>query len=294
MRPYSLGIFGEVLFDHFPDGSKVLGGAPFNVAWHMQAFAQNPIFISRVGSDQEGMAIGEAMQDWGMETIGIQTDMEFSTGKVSINLEHNEPSYDIVDQQAYDFISPAELPDRQYPILYHGSLALRHSLPRQALTALKSRHRGLVFMDVNLRTPWWDMNTLTSWMAEADWIKLNRQELLQLLAGDGALESKMRRLKQDFQLTGLVVTCGADGALALAEDDSLIEVRPEIVTDIVDSVGAGDAFTAVLLTGILKDWPLQLAMQRAQRFASAMVQQRGAIVRNHGFYKQFVREWRLG
>jgi sugar/nucleoside kinase (ribokinase family) len=56
-------IFGEVLFDHFPDGKRVLGGAPFNVAWHLQAFGEAPRFISRVGDDAEGDEIRTAMRD---------------------------------------------------------------------------------------------------------------------------------------------------------------------------------------------------------------------------------------
>ncbi len=63
-----LCIFGEVLLDHFPDGKRVLGGAPFNVAWHLQAFGQSPGFISRVGDDAEGETVRTAMSDWGMAT----------------------------------------------------------------------------------------------------------------------------------------------------------------------------------------------------------------------------------
>ena len=73
-------VFGEVLFDHFPDGSKVLGGAPFNVAWHLQAFGLSPRFISRVGDDEDGEQIKSAMQAWGMSLSGLQTDRKLPTG----------------------------------------------------------------------------------------------------------------------------------------------------------------------------------------------------------------------
>ncbi len=68
MKDRRLCIFGEVLFDHFADGTRVLGGAPFNVAWHLQAFGQAPWFISRTGNDPDGEAVRAAMRDWGMDT----------------------------------------------------------------------------------------------------------------------------------------------------------------------------------------------------------------------------------
>ena len=97
-------IFGEVLFDHFPDGTRVLGGAPFNVAWHLQAFGRRPRFISRVGRDPEGEAVREAMRTWGMDTTGLQTDPRQPTGRVSVLFDDGEPSYDIVHPCAYDAI----------------------------------------------------------------------------------------------------------------------------------------------------------------------------------------------
>ncbi|MDX1571268.1 MAG: PfkB family carbohydrate kinase, partial [Xanthomonadales bacterium] len=71
-----IGVFGEVLFDHFPDGTRVLGGAPFNVAWHLQALGAEPQLISRVGSDPEGDAVRAAMAEWGMDTATLETDPE--------------------------------------------------------------------------------------------------------------------------------------------------------------------------------------------------------------------------
>ncbi len=79
-------IFGEVLFDHFPDGKRVLGGAPFNVAWHLQAFGLAPRFISRVGADAEGESVLTAMREWGMDTQAVQIDAHRPTGRVSVQI----------------------------------------------------------------------------------------------------------------------------------------------------------------------------------------------------------------
>ena len=79
-------IFGEVLFDHFPDGRRVLGGAPFNVAWHLQAFGLRPLVITRVGADDDGAQVLQAMEAWGMDTTGVQVDEVNPTGSVRVEL----------------------------------------------------------------------------------------------------------------------------------------------------------------------------------------------------------------
>lgn len=288
----SLGIFGEVLFDRFADGVQILGGAPFNVAWHLQAFGQTPLFISRVGSDSSGDEIRTAMRRWGMSDTALQTDREHPTGSVAVTISDGEPHYEILDNQAYDFIDPATLAELDCRLLYHGSLALRHPNSRLALESLKSRHRGKIFMDVNLRAPWWNQDLLSAWMADADWIKLNDQELRQLLPGNASMESKMWHLMDRYQLEGLVLTCGSQGALAIGAAGELRRVTPASDVQVVDTVGAGDAFAAVLLMGIRHDWPLPQTMERAQDFASALVGQRGATVQNRDFYLGFVQDWK--
>ena len=162
-----------------------------------------------------------------------------------------------------------------------------------ALTALQTRGAAKLFMDVNLRVPWWDRASLDSRMAAADWLKLNDEELAQLQPGATSQESAMRVLKQQYQLEAIVVTCGSNGALAIGPDSQLLSVGPPLAVTEVDTVGAGDAFAAVLLLGIQRGWDLQLSLQRAQQFAAAVVGQRGATVQDKGFYQEFISDWRL-
>ena len=291
MPNFNVAVFGEVLFDRFPDGVQVLGGAPFNVAWHLQAFGQQPLFVSRIGLDATGEEIRTAMLEWGMQTAGLQIDAEHATGTVAVSFQDGEPSYEILDEQAYDFINPVELPVFDCSVLYHGSLALRHSLPRQALAAIKSREPVKVFLDVNLRTPWWKLPLLEAAMLEADWLKLNEEELSLLQTDGQSVEVKMQDMLERYALEGLVVTCGAQGAIAMQADGELVRVEPETELAVVDTVGAGDAFAAVLLVGLKQAWPLVLTMQRAQSFASAIVERRGAVVRDIEFYRRVIRQW---
>ena len=119
-------IFGEVLFDHFPDGSRVLGGAPFNVAWHLRGFNSNPLVISAVGDDAEGREVLERMTSWDLMTHGVQSDKTHPTGRVTASIVNGENHFEIAKGQAWDFIDAAPAlqaaSDEPAGLLYHGSL----------------------------------------------------------------------------------------------------------------------------------------------------------------------------
>lgn len=292
MSTSSTCIFGEVLFDHFSDGSQVLGGAPFNVAWHLQAFGQSPCFLSRVGADSEGEAIRAAMHVWGMDTAGLQTDQTYATGRVDVSIRNGEPSYEIVHPSAYDAIEPAAV--GECGLLYHGSLALRDNRSMRALAALKRQHRGEVFVDVNLRPPWWNREQILDLVDSATWIKLNSEELGQL-SGTGAEESAHAvSFLSQHGLKGLLLTHGGQGAELFSANGEHLMVRPTSGARVVDTVGAGDAFASVMILGLVSHWPLPLALQRAQDFASAIVGRRGATVDEPAFYQQFIDQWQSG
>lgn len=287
-------IFGEVLFDCFPDGNSVLGGAPFNVAWHLQAFGMSPLVVSSIGDDELGRKVESAMLDWNMTTAGLQRDPDHPTGSVDIEFNNSEPSYSIVEHRAYDYIDAALMPVMpENCLLYHGSLALRNQVSREALAALKTHHRGAIFMDVNLRDPWWEKTSVLNLADEATWVKLNEDELVQLGSGTGDIEAQAGEFIELHKLDGLVVTLGDKGAIALTADGSRATVSPSRTLDVVDTVGAGDAFTAVLITGLLYAWPLDRIVQRAQTFASMIVGQQGATVHDRDFYRLMIAEWGL-
>ena len=287
-------IFGEVLFDCFPDGNSVLGGAPFNVAWHLQAFGLSPMVITSIGDDELGTKVKSAMLDWNMDTSGLQLDPLHPTGSVDIEFIDAEPRYTIVEHRAYDYIDSGLLPSlADNSLLYHGSLALRNQTSRDALSTLKGQHRNTVFMDVNLRDPWWQKDRVLGLADDADWVKLNEDELLQLGSGAGDYQTQARDFLNTHSLKGLVVTLGAKGAIALTDTGGYAEVAPSQTLEVVDTVGAGDAFTSVLILGITLAWPLEQTLQRAQSFASLMVAQQGATVHDQDFYRTMIADWCL-
>ncbi|MBW4529115.1 MAG: carbohydrate kinase [Aphanothece saxicola GSE-SYN-MK-01-06B] len=290
-------VFGEVLFDCFPDGTEVLGGAPFNVAWHLRGFGLAPCFISRVGADRRGEAIRSAMTSWGLEPSFLQTDASSPTGQVAVTFEDDEPHYEIVPGSAYDVIQSEGF--QQLPVsdlLYHGTLALRHSASAAALAALKARHRGKIFLDVNLRSPWWSLESVLPLVADADHVKLNAAELA-LLTSEGLpsvdvanLSASVDRFAQRHHLETLILTRGAQGALVWSNGE-IVSVGPAACTHVVDTVGAGDGFAAAFLLGLGQQWPLLESLEHARDFAAELVSRRGATIDDVGVYEQFLMAW---
>jgi len=285
-------IFGEVLFDRFPDHT-VLGGAPFNVAWHLQGLGYQPLFVGGVGDDDLGEQVRRAMADWGMDTAGLQVDPVHPTGRVEVSLEGGEPQYTIVAEQAYDYVDPARAQRALAGgegLLYHGSLAARGAVSRGALKAL--REAGLpAFVDVNLREPWWSHDRLAGLLQGSQWVKLNQAELM-TLSPAASPEAAGEALRARYGLDALIVTRGEAGAFALTPAGT-IQVEAPAVTHMVDSVGAGDGFSAAVIAGLLSDWDWATILQRAVRFAARICEQRGATAANVQLYAQTLEAWGL-
>jgi fructokinase len=287
-------IFGEVLFDRFPDGSAVLGGAPFNVAWNLQAFGQAPLFISRVGEDALGEQIRNVMTGWSMDLRYLQSDVSRPTGSVNVSFSGGEPSYDIVSDSAYDFLQPADLPSpNETSLIYHGSLALRNTASRETFKTLIAKFPAPRFVDVNLRAPWWQKPEVLDMIRGATWVKLNEHELALLGTAGQSDKDAGEYLRRHYGLQGLILTRGSQGAELLG-DHEIIRVSPDMAPHVVDTVGAGDAFASVILLGLLQNWPLRTSLERAQAFASAVVGLRGATVTDREFYARFANDWGLG
>ena len=281
-----LYVFGEVLLDCFPTGEQVLGGAPFNVAWHLQAFGDRPLFISRVGKDAHGSKILEAMRAWGMESRAIQVDATHPTGRVEVSIANNEPSYDIVADSAYDFIAAAELPRHfNSGILYHGTLALRHPTAFEAFCSVSQNRQLKIFLDVNLRSPWWQKERVLGMLHTAHWAKMNEQELLLLAGPEADIHKQMAALQGQCNLEHLIITQGARGALVRTASGKIYAFEPEMAAHVVDTVGAGDAFSAVYIHGLQAGWPIGEIGKRAQTFASKIIGLRGATTTDYKFYQ---------
>jgi fructokinase len=278
-----IAIFGEVLADVFPDQS-VLGGAPFNVARHLQVFGLRPLMISRIGNDALGEILLQEMVQRRMETTGMQRDAVYPTGQVRVVLEDGGHRFDILPEQAYDAISAEAvtqaLAKARPQLAYFGTLALRGAVSRQAALAFLQECWCQVFLDINLRAPWFDVETIDEALHAADLVKLNDEELAIVaeLFGFGGLapEAQALALQQRFGLQQILVTCGVAGSWLLDEQQQVLRAVPAEAVPVADTVGAGDAYAAVFLQGLLAGWDAQTTLQRASDYAAAQCRVRGA------------------
>jgi fructokinase len=281
-----------VLFDTFPDGREVLGGAPFNVARHLQGFGCKPLFISRIGDDERGQRVRRAMQEWDMDMSGLQTDPDHPTGTVSIAMHGTSHTFDILPEQAYDFIDAGQaqrlLHNNKVAMLYFGSLIERSAVSREALKTLRT-YSAPQFVDINLRAPWWSREGVAKLLHGVDWVKLNDEEL-NALGFEGDLPEAAARMRESFGLDLLVITRGEAGALFVTEQ-SMEQGEPVAVKKLVDTVGAGDAFSSVSILGLLRGWEMRKTLQHALAFAAHLCEVRGAVLPDKSFYKQCLSEW---
>ncbi len=293
-------ICGEVLFDIFPNDRQVLGGAPFNVAWHLRGFGMEPVVLSRIGQDTEGQNVLDAMSDWGLDTHGIQSDAEFPTGGVEITMQGTEHRFDIRANQAYDYIDYQllmdSIRDQSMSLIYLGSLIIRNQTRKTIERLLREQHLP-VFVDINLRDPWWDAATVASILSRARWAKLNNEELATLVPGIACSEEGLRQAANEallrFELDAIVVTRGAEGAFITTSDGTVGGKSPPI-ENLVDTVGAGDAFCAVTLFGLHAGWSASQIIERALTFAAEICKQRGATSPNRELYDDTLASWGLG
>lgn len=289
-------IVGEILYDVFADGQRVLGGAPLNVAWHLQGLGLAPLLITRLGKDDWGDEVLRILQQWGLDTRFIQWDAQHPTGRVQVTVDKGTPHFDIAPQQAYDYLEAtlalSVLPKESYPLLYHGTLALRAPASRHTVETLIQSLTLPVFLDMNLRAPWWDWIIVESCLHTATWVKMSVDEFraIEPTLSETDWEATLDAFCQRYDLAAVIITLGTRGALLKARDSKLLQVTAPTVA-VVDTVGAGDAFSAVVILGLLKQWPLTVILERAVAFAAAICQVPGATTPHLDFYTQFLKSW---
>ncbi len=294
-------LFGEVLVDIFND-RKVLGGAPFNVARHLHAFGLHPVLLTRIGDDDLSHQLLSLINSLGMDDRGIQRDALHPTGQVLVHLAESEHRFEILPEQAYDYIhagmahmvSSVVRPQ----LLYFGTLAQRHAISAQALAMLMQSSQAAHFLDINLRSPWYDRFTIEHSLKRANRVKINHEELeivadMLQIAGKDSMQKAAVLIKR-FTLDSLWVTCGENGAWQLDSGGNLTTVAEcSSLQALQDTVGAGDGFAAVCILGLLRCWPATITLPRANAFAAALCSIRGAIPDSAEFYQPFAIDWKL-
>ena len=269
MRSIIVGI-GELLWDMLP-GGRQLGGAPANVARHVCSLGETGIVVSRVGADSLGRELLARFHAAGWSGEFIQIDEVHPTGTVSVRLAADvSPSFAIREAVAWDFIECREaldsLASRAAAVCF-GTLAQRSEVSRRAigrflhLAALAT----VRLLDLNLREGFYSREVVENSLRAANAVKLNCDELdvvrsMFSLPGDD--DKVIAELAARFELQVIALTKGAQGSLLYA--DGALFTHAGFPVRVVDTVGAGDAFAAALLVGLLRrDSP-----ERINRFAN--------------------------
>jgi fructokinase len=269
---------GEIVWDIFATG-KALGGAPLNVAYHLNSFGHKVKLISRVGHDDYGRTALKKIAALGLSTDAIQQDADHQTGKVLIQLNDNkEPSFEILFPAAWDYIDRNEVigPDKSYHLVL-GTLAQRSPLSRSTICSLCAS-ADTIFYDVNLRTPFTTKELVIDTLFHANVVKMNEDELASISRWAeltlGNLDEMARSVADSFNLEVLAITLGAAGAILVTPD--MIYKHAGFPVQVTDTVGSGDAFFAKLIDGILKKETLQDCLVQSNRRGAYVASQPGA------------------
>jgi len=280
--PLVVGL-GELLWDLFPSGRKP-GGAPANVAFQAGQLGARGAVASRVGADELGAEIVAYLGERGLDLSALQRDPVHPTGRVTVDVsDQSHPRYVIHEHVAWDFIAadPALLQlTRVADAICFGSLAQRSPVSRDAIHQALAAARSdcLIVFDVNLRQDWWDIDGIVQSLRRAQIVKLNHDELAILAPVMGAPsepDSFARRIQREYGVRTVCITRAEHGCLLFSGDENVD--LPGINVQVVDAVGAGDAFSAALIIATLNDWPLRSAGELANRVGALVASRPGAM-----------------
>lgn len=274
---------GEVLWDLLPLG-KQLGGAPANFAYHTSALGADAYIISRVGDDALGRELLDQLVKVGVPPGCIEVDLVRPTGTVGVAISPDgQPTFQIHENVAWDTLTggpAAQQAVSEANAVCFGTLAQRSEPSRTTIrTLVKSTpSNALRILDVNLRQNYYSKELIQESLALANVLKLNDTELPRLremfgLPGDE--RAQIVELAERFVLKVVAFTRGARGSL-LYRDGQWSE-HDGIPTQVVDTVGAGDAFTAAMTIGLLSGWPLDEINRRCNELAAFVCSRAGAM-----------------
>jgi fructokinase len=282
MRPFIIGI-GEVLWDNLPSGPR-MGGAPTNFACHARALGADARIVSRVGDDESGSLLLRKLEEAGIPVSGISIDPRHDTGSVGVEIVGaGQPVFTIHENVAWDYLMmDATTEDffRRADAVCFGSLAQRNPVSGKVIHALVglTAPTALRIFDVNLRQDYFTPETIISSLKLANVLKLNDAELpklAEILDLSGSVTEQFEALVSRFDLRLIAYTRGAEGSV-LFDGHEWCE-HNGLATEICDTVGAGDSFTATVALGVLSGWSLEEISVAANQVAAYVCSCDGAV-----------------
>lgn len=274
---------GEVVWDFFPEAKQV-GGAPANFAYFAQVLGNRGIVVSRVGSDPLGAELCSQLQGLGLRTEYIQIDQQHATGTVMIQISSTgQPRYSIATNVAWDYLewnAQLEQLAAEAHALCFGSLAQRSPISSSTIRKLlrSARRSAVKVFDINLREDFYSREILFESIKLSNIVKLNSEEVYKLRAllnvRDGSEVSLAQQLIRQFDLALVCLTRGAHGSVLVSREE--VNEHPGVAVNVQDTVGAGDAFTAAVVSQFLKGASLKTMNEVANRLGAVVASKPGA------------------
>lgn len=275
---------GEVLWDMFLEGKRI-GGAPANFAYHMSQFGFDSRVVSAVGEDELGDEILENFNEKGLR-YWVER-VPFPTGTVEVTLnEGGIPCYEIKQSVAWDNVPYTPELDQlacQTRCVCFGSLAQRNVVTRTTLNRFLDAMPGEAYkvFDINLRQHFYTVEILKDSLSRCNLLKLNDEELVILSdlleLSEESVEKRCREIMDRFDLKMLILTCGVQGSYVFSDDIRSFLNTPHV--KVVDTVGAGDSFTAAFCAAVLKGKSMVEAHRLAVEVSAFVCSQAGAMPR---------------
>ena len=283
MRQTKIAGIGELLWDVLPD-SEQLGGAPINFAYHVSALGAEAVAISTIGNDSRGNIALKELLKRGVNTSYISILEQFPTGYVTAEVdEEGIATYDFPNDVAWDHlvINPAAQEcAAELNAICFGTLAQRSASARLTIQGFleTTSEKTLKVCDLNLRQNFYSRTTIETSLRLSTVLKLNDDELsfvASLFLLNGAEHEQLEALRKYFDLELVILTRGSKGSILITEGE--ISRHQGIATEIVDTIGAGDSFTAAVVTGLLLNKTLDEINEKAYILAAFVCSQPGAM-----------------
>ncbi|MCF7885485.1 MAG: carbohydrate kinase [Candidatus Marinimicrobia bacterium] len=273
---------GEILWDIFPDNRRP-GGAPANFIYHIQQLGYSGKIISAVGQDKLGNEILDWLEKKGLDESYITKSKQYSTGRVEVKLDSGgEPEYNIIENVAWDYLPYStkieELAPKVSAVCF-GSLAQRNQQSRETIQQFLQHTANdcIKIFDINLRQNFYTKDLIIKNLKITNILKLNTDELTEIaemFSIQGSEDKQLHQILHKYDLDLIALTKGSHGSRLFSNHESSY-LKP-LDTKIKDTVGAGDSFTAGLVSGLLRDLPLKQCHTNANLLASYVCSKSGA------------------
>jgi fructokinase len=279
--PLVVGI-GELLWDIFPDGKK-MGGAPANVIYHAIQTGCTGYVISSVGNDDLGKSLLAEMEKRKINDDYVNISDLHSTGTVTVKLDkHGIPAYTINENVAWDYIGIDNKNSKlvkEADAICFGSLAQRNETSRNTIISLlnNSSDDALKVFDLNLRQDYYNPSIISQSLEICNVLKLNEDELEELtdiFGLTGTVANRLKHFSKKYGIDLIALTKGAGSSILFTPAKQSELPSPDI--SIVDTVGAGDCFTAMIIAGLLKEIPLEVIHKMAVELSAWVCTRKGA------------------